>query len=287
MKLKYFVLGATASLALSSCGGVFVSQQPARSESQAVVKSGTFLAAEHPTQGTARIVIDNGKRYVELDSAFKSDEGPDLKVILYRSGMVPIGNLQEQDYVVLAPLKQTSGAQRYEIPDSVNLAKYRSLAIWCQQFNATFGYAALGFGRTSIAESSPGGSRLVASTAPASQQVALKSGTFVAAEHPTKGTARIMMENGKKYIEFDESFKSDEGPDLKVILHRSDSVPVSGVKEQDYVLIAPLKQTSGAQRYEIPDNVNLSNYRSVAIWCQQFNATFGYAPLKSTATAAS
>ncbi|NJL80203.1 MAG: DM13 domain-containing protein, partial [Richelia sp. SM2_1_7] len=30
------------------------------------------------------------------------------------------------------------------------------------------------------------------------------SGTFQDAEHPTKGTASIITENGKKYIQFDE-----------------------------------------------------------------------------------
>lgn len=37
--------------------------------------------------------------------------------------------------------------------------------------------------------------------------------------------------------------------------------------------------TSGAQRYALADNVNLADFRSVAVWCRKFNATFGYAPL--------
>ena len=43
--------------------------------------------------------------------------------------------------------------------------------------------------------------------------------------------------------------------------------------------LAPLKGFSGAQRYEIPDNVNLDDYEAVAIWCRKFNVTFGYAKL--------
>jgi hypothetical protein len=106
-----------------------------------------------------------------------------------------------------------------------------------------------------------------------------KTGTFQAAEHPTQGTARVVTENGKSYIEFDSSFKTDNGPDLFVILHRSDAPPISGIKEQDYVSIARLQNTSGTQRYDIPENVNLQDFKSVAVWCRQFNATFGYAPL--------
>jgi len=107
------------------------------------------------------------------------------------------------------------------------------------------------------------------------------SGTFIDAEHPTKGTASIITENGKKYIQFDDKFKSDDGPDLFVILHKDDKLPITGIKEADYVSIAPLKSTNGSQKYEIPENVDVSNFKSVAIWCRKFNATFGYAVLKA------
>jgi len=107
------------------------------------------------------------------------------------------------------------------------------------------------------------------------------SGAFIDAEHPTKGTANIITENGKKYIQFDDKFKSDSGPDLFVILHKDDKLPITGIKEADYVSIAPLKSTNGTQKYEIPENVDLANFKSVAIWCRKFNATFGYAVLKA------
>jgi len=107
------------------------------------------------------------------------------------------------------------------------------------------------------------------------------SGTFQDAEHPTKGTASIITENGKKYIQFDHQFKSDSGPDLFVILHKDDKLPITGIKQADYVTIAPLKSTSGTQKYEIPKNVDIAKFKSVAVWCRQFNATFGYAVLKA------
>ena len=115
--------------------------------------------------------------------------------------------------------------------------------------------------------------------AQAMQGTAADSGTFKAGEHPTQGTVRVVTEKGKRYLEFDQSFKTDNGPDLYVILHRSDAPPVSGIKKKDYVSIARLQNTSGVQRYAIPNNVNLADFRSVAVWCRKFNATFGYAPL--------
>ncbi len=106
-----------------------------------------------------------------------------------------------------------------------------------------------------------------------------KAGRFKAAEHPTTGNVRVLNENGKRYIEFDRSFKTDSGPDLFVILYRNSTVPVYGVKEQDYAQVARLQKINGTQRYAIPENVQLADFKSVAVWCKQFNATFGFAPL--------
>ena len=112
-----------------------------------------------------------------------------------------------------------------------------------------------------------------------------KSGKFVAAEHPTQGAVSIINEKGKRYLEFDKTFKSDMGPDLYVILHRAATLPKGGLKEPDYVTVGRLQKVSGTQRYAIPNNVNLANYRTVAVWCRMFNATFGYALLPTTSTA--
>ncbi len=107
-----------------------------------------------------------------------------------------------------------------------------------------------------------------------------QSGVFQDGEHPTQGIVKVITKNGKSYLEFDASFKTDSGPDLFVILHKDKKLPISGIKETDYTSIAPLTKTSGTQQYAIPQGVDLKKYQSVAIWCRKFNATFGYAPLK-------
>ncbi|MBD2500564.1 DM13 domain-containing protein [Anabaena azotica] len=116
----------------------------------------------------------------------------------------------------------------------------------------------------------------------------IKSGTFVSGEHTTQGTVRITQKEGRSFIELDQSFKtSTSGPDLVVVLHRSDNVigstkpPAYSLKKGDYIVIAPLKKYIGTQNYLIPNNINLAVYKSVAIWCRQFNATFGAASLSN------
>jgi hypothetical protein len=133
---------------------------------------------------------------------------------------------------------------------------------------------------SSPAASSPAVS-VEASPTQVAQAEAEITGTFVSAEHPTEGMVRIVTENGDRYLEFDETFRSDSGPDLYVILHRVGEPPVSGIQEQDYVTLAPLQTTTGTQRYAIPADVDLEEFNSAVIWCRMFNATFGYATLVS------
>lgn len=135
---------------LQSLGNAEASPQSKLSQTTSkLVRAGQFQSGEHPTFGGARIVEIGGKPFVELDGKFKTDAGPDLFVILHRSKDVigttkaPAHSLKAGDYIALAPLRATKGSQRYAIPASTKLAEYGSVAIWCRQFNATFGAAML------------------------------------------------------------------------------------------------------------------------------------------------
>jgi hypothetical protein len=103
------------------------------------------------------------------------------------------------------------------------------------------------------------------------------SGNFVRSEHPTTGMAKVVMMNGKKYLKFDSTFKSDDGPDLYVILHRQ-TTP-KDYKKEDYVNLGRLKKVAGSQMYAIPADTDVSTFKTAVIWCRQFNATFGFANL--------
>jgi len=61
---------------------------------------------------------------------------------LLRTAAVP-ESYASQDYVNLGRLQATEGTQRYAIAADVNIDDLRSAVIWCQEFNVTFGYAAL------------------------------------------------------------------------------------------------------------------------------------------------
>lgn len=137
----------------------------------------------------------------------------------------------------------------------------------------------LTIGCTTEVNSSPTVNKSPSATTVSSPVAVAKSGNFKAGEHPTQGTVSVVTKQGKRYLEFDQRFKTNEGPDVFVILYRSDVPPIYGIKKKNYMSIARLQKTSGSQRYALPDNVKLTDFRSVAVWCRKFNATFGYAPL--------
>lgn len=115
------------------------------------------------------------------------------------------------------------------------------------------------------------------------QSKALASGKFIAAEQKTTGSARIVTESGHRYLELDGAFStSNQGPDLHVLLDTTGKPPQAYKNQGSFVNLGRLQKYNGTQRYPIPDAVNVTNFKSVVIWCRMANATFGYAPLQAS-----
>jgi hypothetical protein len=113
--------------------------------------SAEFIDAEHGTDGRAVIYLrEDGSRYLRLEG-FETSNGPDVHVWItdQRSGgdcegcFDSWGIYDDGDYVPLGELKGNVGDQNYEIPAGADLAKMRSVVIWCDQFNVAFGTAAI------------------------------------------------------------------------------------------------------------------------------------------------
>jgi hypothetical protein len=135
---------------------------------------------------------------------------------------------------------------------------------------------------STIAAQPPAQTAPQTSTTAQTQSVAVAAGTFVAGEAPTTGTARIVSEGGHRYLELDSAFStSNMGPDLHVLLDSTERPPHSYTNLGSSVNLGKLHDFSGAQRYPIPDAINLASFRTVVVWCRMANATFGYAPLSS------
>jgi len=124
-----------------------------------------------------------------------------------------------------------------------------------------------------------GGGGLVKPTAPV-ELTTLASGNFDDADefHQGSGSATIyLIEDGTRILRF-EDFEVTNGPDLRVLL-ASGTNPATSEELGDYIELAGLKGNVGDQNYEIPEDVDLSLYSSVVIYCKPFHVVFSVASL--------
>ena len=111
--------------------------------------------------------------------------------------------------------------------------------------------------------------------------VALLSGSFHPVEHEGAGTATIYrLDDGKHVLRF-ENFEVLNGPDLFVWLSGAqDADSEQEILDGGYISLGALKGNTGNQNYELPADIDLSDYHSVSIWCRAFSVNFATAPLR-------
>jgi hypothetical protein len=139
-----------------------------------------------------------------------------------------------------------------------------------------------GHRQTPTATPPNGPARTPASTPPTTTRQ-LSTGRFISHEHQTKGTASILeLPNGSRVLRL-EALATSDGPDLEVWL--SDAKVTEGrpgwhvFDDGRYRSLGQLKGNRGNQNYVIPADVDLTALRSVSIWCNRFNVSFGAAEL--------
>lgn len=116
--------------------------------------------------------------------------------------------------------------------------------------------------------------------AAANKSDTVKLGEFKSLEKRTSGDVEIVREdNGRLYIKFDDDFRTQEGPDLFVVLSRSPELQSSGNERRDFYVVSPLLRLKGEQTYILPGDFDEREFNSIAIWCRQMNVVFGTAPL--------
>jgi hypothetical protein len=108
------------------------------------VLSGQFHDGAHQTSGTATIYrLDDGQEILRL-ADLDTSNGPDLYVYLVAASDAPDDDaVKNAEHIDLGALKGNRGNQNYDVPSSVDLAKYRAVAIWCRTFSVNFGAAPL------------------------------------------------------------------------------------------------------------------------------------------------
>ncbi|MET9887768.1 DM13 domain-containing protein [Streptomyces sp. NPDC006430] len=131
----------------------------------------------------------------------------------------------------------------------------------------------------------PSATAPAAPASPSGPQV-LAQGALISHEHSTTGTVKLIrLPDGSRTLRL-EDLDTSSGPDLRLWLT---DAPVKEGKDGWFVFddgahvsLGKLKGNKGDQNYEVPADVNLSDYTSVTIWCDRFNVSFGAAALRTT-----
>lgn len=158
-----FIFGALLGIAGGFAAGIFAypflflndivaaEQVPgAAGESTAgrsVAATGSFIHANpkdpiHYGKGSVTVYQD----LVHLEADFEVGPGPKYHVYLVpEANITPMTNVEKTMFVDLGRLKAFRGSQNYPVPAGVDLAKYASVVIWCEQFGVLISPAALQF----------------------------------------------------------------------------------------------------------------------------------------------
>ncbi|HKA39666.1 MAG TPA: DM13 domain-containing protein [Burkholderiales bacterium] len=156
--LAIFAVGGVLGIAAGFALGVFVypylfladivaTDQVDNPAARKLVASGTFIHANpsdpiHYGRGKVSVFQD----LLHLEDDFQVGPGPKFHVYLVpEQNVVPSTNVARSMYVDLGRLKAFKGSQNYPIPAGIDLARYQSVVIWCEQFGVLISPAALNF----------------------------------------------------------------------------------------------------------------------------------------------
>jgi hypothetical protein len=253
-----------------SVNEAFPTAQAASMSRPSTLLSGRFRSEAHETNGTATVHEVADGQVLRL-SGFHTSNGPDVRVYLVAAPDAK-GNdaVKKAGFIDLGALKGNQGDQNYRIPAGTDLMKHRAVTIWCRRFGVNFGTAPL------MEET------MSASTEP----IELAAGMFHSGAHETKGEAAIFEVEGRRVLRL-TGFHTSNGPDVRVYMVAApDAKDNDTVRKAGFVDLGALKGNQGDQNYDVPADLDLDKYRSVAIWCRRFGVNFGAAPLKGEEMAA-
>ncbi|MEL7002573.1 MAG: DM13 domain-containing protein [Bacteroidota bacterium] len=97
-----------------------------------------------------------------------------------------------------------------------------------------------------------------------------------------EGSWKVVKEGDKTYVVMGDDFKTKKAPDLKIFLTKADLGDIDGdnAAEGTSVFVAKLKSYKGAAKYLIPSNINVSDYKTIIVHCEQYSKFWGGSPLK-------
>ena len=139
------------------------------------------------------------------------------------------------------------------------------------------GFAAGFFSSPGLSAGNQGGQAIISSRVGELRAV----GRFTHADpadrfHYGSGVVRVYANR----VQFEDDFAVGPGPKYHVYLVPQRGIdPDTRVEETMFVDLGPLAAFSGRQSYPLPVGVEVADYGSVVIWCEQFNSLISPAEL--------
>jgi len=100
-------------------------------------------------------------------------------------------------------------------------------------------------------------------------------------EFKVKGNWAVEQRADGDYIVLSDDFKTRSAPDLKLFFSKNNFSGVTGSNAtQDSIFVAKLNSAKGGQAYKIPAGVNISDYQSLILHCEQYSKLWASTPLK-------
>lgn len=124
---------------------IVAAERVENSAARKIVAKGMFIHANpsdpiHYGKGAVTVY----ENLVHLEASFEVGPGPKFHVYLVpEKNVTPSTNVARTMYVDLGRLRAFKGSQNYPVPAGVDLAKYGSVVIWCEQFGVLISPAAL------------------------------------------------------------------------------------------------------------------------------------------------
>lgn len=96
-----------------------------------------------------------------------------------------------------------------------------------------------------------------------------------------KGTWSIEQREDVNYLVLSDDFKTKNAPDLKFFVSNAGYESVNGSNATNGATeIAKLTKSKGGQSYKIPANIDVSDYKTLILHCEQYSKLWAATPLK-------
>lgn len=97
-------------------------------------------------EGSWKIVKSGDKHQLIMGDDFEAKKAPDLKIFLSKANLDDIESknaLKEGEPVLVAKLTSYEGKATYEIPASIDISKYKTIMVHCEEYDKFWGGSAL------------------------------------------------------------------------------------------------------------------------------------------------